>query len=191
MNQAEMDHVRNDFVLAAQRVHEAGFDMLQLNFAQAYLLASFLSPLTNLRSDEFGGDLQYRMRFPLAIFDAVREFWPSDKPIAVTISADDCVEGGLNVNDAIYIANMLKNHGCDIISVTIGQTTIDSEPAYGRGFLTPFSDRIRNEAGIPTMVRGYLTTNDEVNTIISAGRADLCIMDPPQLQNLYEATFAT
>jgi anthraniloyl-CoA monooxygenase len=165
--------------------------MLQLNFAQGYLLASFLSPLTNLRSDEFGGDLQYRMRFPLAIFDAVREFWPADKPIAVTISADDCVNGGLNVNDAIQTAKMLKNHGCDIISVTIGQTTIDSEPAYGRGFLTPFSDRIRNEAGIPTMVRGYLTTNDEVNTIIAAGRADLCIMDPPQLQDLYEATFAT
>ncbi|HXX78259.1 MAG TPA: hypothetical protein VEI53_07200, partial [Ktedonobacteraceae bacterium] len=191
MNQADMDTVRNDFVLAVQRAHEAGFDLLHLNFAQGYLLASFISPLTNHRSDEFGGDLQYRMRFPLAIFDAVRETWPLEKPIAVTISAEDCVKDGLNVNDAIDIAKMLKNHGCDIIAVTIGQTTIDSEPTYGKGFLTPFSDRIRNEAGIPTMVRGYLTTNDEVNTIIAADRADLCIMDPPQLYDLYEATSAT
>jgi len=190
MNQADMDNVRNDFVLATKRAHEAGFDLLHLNFAQGYLLASFISPLTNHRSDEFGGDLQYRMRFPLAIFDAVRETSPLEKPIAVTISADDCVKDGLNVNDAIEIAKMLKNHGCDIIAVTIGQTTIDSEPAYGKGFLTPFSDRIRNEAGTPTMVRGYLTTNDEVNTIIAAGRADLCIMDPPQLHDLYEATLA-
>ncbi|HXX77272.1 MAG TPA: FAD-dependent monooxygenase, partial [Ktedonobacteraceae bacterium] len=110
MNQADMDNVRNDFVLATKRAYEAGFDLLQLNFSQGYLLASFISPLTNHRLDEFGGDLQYRMRFPLAIFDAVRETWPLEKPIAVTISADDCVKDGLNVNDAIEIAKMLKNH---------------------------------------------------------------------------------
>jgi anthraniloyl-CoA monooxygenase len=190
MNRTDMDSVCDDFVLATQRAHQAGFDLLQLNFAQGYLLASFISPLTNHRLDEFGGDLQHRMRFPLEIFDTVRESWPLDKPIAVTISADDCAKNGLDVDDAIAIAQMLKNHGCDIIAVTIGQTTIDSEPVYGKGFLTPFSDRIRNEAGIFTMVRGYLTTKDEVNTIIAAGRADLCIMDPPQLSDLYEATHA-
>ncbi len=190
MNQADMDSVRHDFVLATQRAYEAAFDVLDLNFAQGYLLASFISPLTNHRLDEFGGDLQQRMRFPLAIFDAVRETWPQRKPIAVTITADDCVKGGLNVNDTIDIAKMLRNHGCDIIAITIGQTAIDSEPAYGRGFLTPLSDRIRNEAGIPTIVRGYLTTNDEANTIIAAGRAELCIMDPPQLHDLYGEPFA-
>ena len=186
-----MDSVRDDFVLATQRANEAGFDVLQLNFAQGYLVASFISPLTNHRQDEYGGDLQHRMRFPLEIFDAVRVAWPQDKPISVTISASDCVKGGFEVDDAVTVAQMLKEHGCDIIALVIGQTTIDSEPAYGRGFLTPFSDRIRNEAGILTMVGGYLTMSDEVNTIIAAGRADLCIMDPPQLNDLYWATPAT
>jgi len=191
MKRADMDSVRNDFVLATQRAHEAGFDILQLNFAQGYLLASFISPFTNLRQDEYGGDLHHRMCFPLEIFDAVRETWPQDKSIVVTISASDCVKGGLEVDDAVRVAQMLKEHACDIIAVVTGQTTIDSEPAYGRGFLTPFSDRIRNEAEILTMVGGYLTTGDEVNTIIAAGRADLCIMDPPQLNDLYLATPAT
>ncbi len=191
MKRADMDRVRDDFVLATQRAHEAGFDVLQLNFAQGYLLASFISPLTNLRQDEYGGDLHHRMCFPLEIFDAVRETWPQDKPIFVTISASDCVKGGLEVDDAVRVAQMLKEHACDIIAVVTGQTTIDSEPAYGRGFLTPFSDRIRNEAEILTMVGGYLTTGDEVNTIIAAGRADLCILDPPQLNDLYCATPAT
>ena len=113
------------------------------------------------------------------------------QPVSVTISASDCVKGGFEVDDAVTVAQMLKEHGCDIIAVVIGQTTIDSEPAYGRGFLTPFSDRIRNEASVLTMVGGYLTTGDEVNTIIAAGRADLCIIDPPQLNDLYWATPAT
>ena len=191
MMRADIDRVRDDFVLATKRSHEAGFDILQLNFAQGYLLASFISPLTNHRIDEFGGDLEHRMRFPLEIFDAVRATWPQDKPISVTLSASDCVKGGFEVDDAVTAARMLKEHGCDIIAVVTGQTTIDSEPAYGRGFLTPFSDRIRNEAGILTMVGGYLTTSDEVNTIIAAGRADLCIMDPPQLNDLYWTTTAT
>jgi anthraniloyl-CoA monooxygenase len=188
MNRADIDNVRDDFVLATQRAHEAGFDVLQLNFAHGYLLASFISPLTNHRQDEYGGDLKHRMRFPLEIFDVVRAAWPQDKPISVTIPASDCVKGGFEVDDAVTVAQMLKEHGCDIIAVVIGQTTFDSEPAYGRGFLTPFSDRIRNEAGVLTMVGGYLTTSDEVNTLIAAGRADLCIMDPPQLNDLYWAT---
>jgi anthraniloyl-CoA monooxygenase len=191
MNRADMNSVCDDFVLATQRANEAGFDILQLNFAQGYLLSSFISPLTNQRQDEFGGDLHHRMHFPLEIFDAVRETWPQDKPIFVTISASDCVKRGLEVDDAVRVAQMLKEHACDIIAVVIGQTTIDSEPAYGRGFLTPFSDQIRNEADILTMVGGYLTTGDEVNTIIAAGRADLCIMDPPQLNDLYWDTLAS
>jgi anthraniloyl-CoA monooxygenase len=191
MKRADMDSVRDDFVLATQRAHVAGFDVLQLNFAQGYLLASFISPLTNHRQDEYGGDLHHRMRFPLEIFDAVRIVWPHDKPIFITISASDCVKGGLEVDDAVRVAQMLKEHACDLIAVVTGQTTIESVPAYGRGFLTPFSDRIRNEAGILAMVGGYLTTGDEVNTIIAAGRADLCIMDPPQLNELYWTTPVT
>ncbi len=181
MDRVAMDCVREDFIRAAQRALEADFDILQLNFAHGYLLASFISPLTNLRYDEYGGDLEYRMRFPLEIFDAVRATWSQDKPISVTISTSDCSRGGFEVDDAVIVAKMFKEHGCDIIAVAAGQTTIDSEPAYGRGFLTPFSDRIRNESGILTIVGGYLTTSDEVNTIIAAGRADLCIIDPPQL----------
>ncbi len=191
MNRADMNSIRDDFVLATQSAHEAGFDLIQLNFAQGYLLASFISPLTNHRKDEFGGGLQHRMRFPLEIFDAIRTTWPQDKPISANISASDCAKEGLEVDDAVTVAQMLKEHGCDIIAVVIGQTTIDSEPSYGKGFLTPFSDRIRNEAGIFTMVGGYLTTSDEVNTIIAAGRADLCIMDPPQLNDLARARPAT
>jgi len=181
MDRAGMERVREDFVRAAKMAHEAGFDLLQLHFAHGYLLASFISPLTNVRNDEYGGDLEQRLRFPLEVFDAVRAAWPQDKPISAALSATDCARGGLDVDDAVIIARILKTHGCDIIAVLAGQTTVDSEPAYGRGFLTPFSDRIRNEAAIPTMVGGYLTTSDEVNTILAAGRADLCIIDPPQL----------
>ncbi|HYX48701.1 MAG TPA: FAD-dependent monooxygenase, partial [Ktedonobacteraceae bacterium] len=152
MDRADMISIRDAFVLATQRAQEAEFDIIQLNFAQGYLLASFISPLTNHRKDEFGGDLQHRMRFPLEIFDAVRANWPQNKPVSVTISASDCVNGGFEVDDAVTVAQTLKEHGCDIIAIVIGQTTINSEPSYGRGFLTPFSDRIRNEGRIPTMV---------------------------------------
>jgi len=178
MELADMERVRDDFVRAAQMAQEADFDLLQLNFAHGYLLASFLSPLTNQRSDEYGGDLEQRMRFPLEVFNAVCAVWPKEKPISVALSATDCVKGGFDIEDAVVVARALKAHGCDIIQVLAGQTTVDGEPAYGRGFLTPFSDRIRNEAGVPTMVGGYLTTSNEVNTILAAGRADLCIMGP-------------
>lgn len=186
-----MDRVRDDFLLATRRAQEAGFDMVQLNFAHGYLLASFISPLTNLRNDEYGGTLEHRMRFPLELFDAVRAVWPQERPISVVISASDCVKGGFDIDEAVIVAKMFKEHGCEIIAIVTGQTTIDSEPSYGRGFLTPFSDRIRNEAGIPTMVGGYITTSDEVNTMLAAGRADLCIMNPPQLHDLYWAASAT
>jgi anthraniloyl-CoA monooxygenase len=191
MDRVDMDQVRDDFLLATRRAQEARFDMVQLNFAHGYLLASFISPLTNLRNDEYGGTLEHRMRFPLELFDAVRAVWPQERPISVVISASDCVKGGFDIDEAVIVAKMFKEHGCEIIAIVTGQTTIDSEPSYGRGFLTPFSDRICNEAGIPTMVGGYLTTSDEVNTMLAAGRADLCIMNPPQLHDLYWAASAT
>jgi anthraniloyl-CoA monooxygenase len=156
---------------------DAGFDLLQLNYAQGYLLASFLSPLTNQREDEYGGSLESRARFPLEVLDAVREVWPTDKPISIVLTATDYAKGGAPVEDAIHFACLFKEHGCDLIAVQAGQTTPDAEPPYGKGFLTPLSDRIRNEAHMPTMVGGYLTNSNEVNTILAAGRADLCIME--------------
>ncbi len=183
MDRTDMERVRDDFVHAVQMAQEADFDLLQLHFAHGYLLASFLSPLTSLRCDEYGGDLEHRMRFPLEVFDAVRAVWPKEKPISVALSVTDCVKGGFTVEDAVIVARVLKAHGCDMIMVLAGQTTLESEPAYGRGFLTPLSDRVRNEAGIPTMVGGYLTTSNEVNTILAAGRADLCIVEQPKLNN--------
>ena len=183
MDRADMERVRNDFVQAAHMAHEATFALLQLHFGHGYLMASFLSPLTNLRTDEYGGDLEHRMRYPLEVFDAVRDAWPQEKPISVAFSVTDCLKDGFDVRDAITFARVLKEHGCDIIEILAGQTTIDGEPAYGRGFLTGLSDRIRNEVGIPTIVSGYLTTTNEINTILAAGRADLCILEPHHLDD--------
>ena len=188
MDDTDMEQVLNDFVRAARWADDADFDLLQLNFAHGYLLASFISPLTNLRRDEYGGNLQQRMRFPLEVFDAIRAVWPGHKPISVAISATDCARGGFTIENAVIVARLLKEHGCDILEVRAGQATIESEPAYGRGFLTPLSEQVRNEASIPTMVGGYLTTSNEVNTILAAGRADLCITDPPHLDNQYWTT---
>ena len=176
-DQSDMKKIRDEFVLAARMAHEAGFDMLQLHCAHGYLLGSFLSPLTNRRSDEYGGSLENRMRFPLEIIDAVRAEWPNDKALSVAISATDWVKGGFEVEDAVVVARVLKEHGCDLLTVLAGQTTSDAKPVYGPGFLTSISDRVRNEARVPTMTAGHLTTTDQVNTIIAAGRADLCIMD--------------
>ncbi|MBI2817221.1 MAG: FAD-dependent monooxygenase [Acidobacteria bacterium] len=177
METADMLKVRDDFARAAAMADEAGFDLLQLHFAHGYLLASFLSPLTNKRSDNYGGSLENRMRFPLEVFDAVRRVWPEEKPIAVAISATDWVKGGFEVQDAVSVARVLQEHGCDLLTVLAGQTTPASSAAYGPGFLTMLSDWVRNEAQIPTMTAGHLTTTDQVNTIITASRADLCIMD--------------
>jgi anthraniloyl-CoA monooxygenase len=180
MDRSDMDRVRDDFARAAQMAREAGFDLLHLHFAQGYLLASFLSPLTNQRDDDYGGPLENRLRFPLEVFDAVRAAWPEEKPLAVALSVTDGVKGGLEVEEAVAVARVLKAHDCDMIEALAGQTIPDAEPAYGRGFLTPLSARVRNEADIPTMVGGYLTTSNEINTILAAGRADLCIMEPPR-----------
>jgi anthraniloyl-CoA monooxygenase len=181
MDREAMDRVKADFVQATRLAQTAGFDLLQLNIAHGYLLASFLSPLTNQRNDEYGGDLERRMAYPLEVFDAVRATWPEEKPISVALSATDCVKGGFTIEDAVMVARSLKAHGCDIIEVQAGQTTPEGEPAYGRGFLTALSDQLRNEAGIATLVGGYLTTSNEINTILAAGRADLCIMHTPHL----------
>ncbi|MFQ5948539.1 MAG: FAD-dependent monooxygenase [Acidimicrobiia bacterium] len=178
MDRAAMDRVRDDFAAAATRAAEAGFDMVILDFAHGYLMASFLSPLTNRRVDEFGGDLDGRLRYPLQVFDAVRGVWPSGRPLAVRFSVTDWVDSGLREKEAVAIAAALGRRGCDLIDVAAGHTVAEAKPEYRRLFTVQYSDRIRNEAGIPTMTGGHITTFDEVNTIVAAGRADLCVLDP-------------
>jgi anthraniloyl-CoA monooxygenase len=174
---AGIANLRQDFVRAAQRAAEAGFDMLQLHFAQGYLAASFLSSLTNQRQDCYGGSLENRMRLLIEVLDDVRAVWPKERPLGIALTATDWSKGGFEIDDAVTVAAALKKHGCDIITVLAGQTVIDDDPHFGPGFLTSQSDRVRNEAHIPTIAAGYLTSTDQVNTIIAAGRADLCIMD--------------
>jgi len=181
MDRADMDAVRDDFVRAARYADEAGFDLLELHFAHGYLLASFLSPLTNRRDDVYGGSASNRMRFPVEVFDAVRAAWPFEKPISVRISGSDWLPGGSTPDDAVELARMLRVHGCDILDVSSGYTTPESIPEFARCYQTPFSDRVRNEAGIPTMTVGAITTLDEVNSIVAAGRADLCVLARPHL----------
>ncbi len=176
MDRRDMDMVRDQFVRAARMAAEAGFDMLELHFAHGYLLASFISPLTNIRTDEYGGSLANRMRYPLEVFDAVRAVWPEREPMSVKISATDWAEGGLTAEDAVGVARWLREHGCDIVTVSTGQTVPDQTPVYGRLYQTPFSDRIRYEAGIPTMTVGNIASYDDVNSILTAGRADLCVL---------------
>ena len=181
VDRSDIERVLGDFVGAAQMAEEAGFHMIQLNFAHGYLLSSFISPLTNLREDEFGGSLERRMRFPLEVFHAVRAVWPSEKPIAVAISATDWVRGGTDVSDAVAVADMLKASKCDLVTVMAGQTTAEARPLYGPGFLTLLSDQVRNEARVPTLTAGHITTTDEINEILAAGRADLCVLEPSDL----------
>jgi len=175
MTRADMDKVRDDFVRATRFGLQAGFDMLELHMAHGYLLASFLSPLTNRRTDEYGGSLQNRMRLPLAVLDLVRTTW--DRPLLVRISASDWAAGGSDLDEAVAVAALLKAHGCDLVHAVMGQTIWESRPDYRRLFGVPASDRIRNEAGIPTLATGNITTADDVNTILAAGRADLCHLE--------------
>lgn len=177
MERADMERVRSEFARAAEMAAEAGFDLIEIDMGHGYLLSSFISPLTNLRNDEFGGELENRMRFPLEVFDTVRAVWPAGRPLLAAINASDWADGGLGPEDAVIIARMLKGHGCDMIEVLAGQTRPDSKPNYGRGFLVPLADRVRNEAEIPTMVGGNIASTSEVNTILAAGRADLCLLD--------------
>ena len=181
MTPADMDAVKADFVAATRRGIRAGFDMLEMHAAHGYLLASFLSPLTNHRTDAYGGSLENRLRFPLEVFRAMRAVWPAQKPMSVRISATDWKEGGITAEDSTAIAAAFAAEGCDLIDVSTGQTVRDGKPTYGRMFQTPFSDQIRNDAGVATMCVGAITTPDQMNTIIAAGRADLVALGRPHL----------
>jgi anthraniloyl-CoA monooxygenase len=167
------------FVAAAKHGAQAGFDLLHLNMAHGYLLAGFLSPLTNRRDDTYGGALENRLHFPLAVLAAVRAIWPAEKPLSVALSATDWAKGGNDLADAVAIARVLKVHGCDLIAVRAGQTTITGQPAYDFEAFAGYSDRIRNEAGIPTLATAYTTTTGQANTLLAAGHADLCLFSPP------------
>ncbi|MBV8261023.1 MAG: bifunctional salicylyl-CoA 5-hydroxylase/oxidoreductase, partial [Paraburkholderia sp.] len=179
----ELREIEAQFVRAAQMAVEAGFDWLELHCAHGYLLSSFLSPLTNQRTDEYGGSIENRLRYPLEIFKAIRAVWPEHKPISVRVSAHDWVEGGNTPDDAVEIARAFKAAGADMIDVSSGQVSKEEEPVYGRMFQTPFADRIRNEAGIATIAVGAISEADHVNGIIAAGRADLCAVARPHLAN--------
>ncbi len=178
MECADMAYVCAAFVAAAQAGADAGFDLLHLNMAHGYLLAGFLSPLTNRRDDAYGGALANRLRFPLAVFDAVRAVWPAEKPLAVALSATDRATGGNDLADAVAIARALREHGCDLIAAHAGQTTISGQPVYDFEAFAAYSDIIRNDAGIPTLATAYTTTTGQANTLLAAGRADLCLFSP-------------
>ncbi len=179
----DMARVQADFVAAARRAAAAGFDWLELHCAHGYLLSGFISPLTNRRTDDYGGSLDNRLRYPLEVFRAVREVWPQHLPMSVRISAHDWVDGGITPDDAVQIARAFKAAGADLIDVSSGQVSVDQKPTYGRMYQTPFADRIRNEAGIATMAVGAISEADHVNSIIAAGRADLCAVARPHLAN--------
>jgi anthraniloyl-CoA monooxygenase len=185
MDRGDMDLVREQFARAAGMADAAGFDMVEIHMAHGYLLASFISPLTNVRQDEYGGPLAHRLRYPLEVFDAVRAAWPRPKPISVKISATDWAEGGLAPDEAVEVARRLREHGCDIITVSTGQTVPWQRPRYGRLYQTPFSDRIRHEAGIPTMTVGNVASYADANSILAAGRADLCVLARGHLDDPY------
>ena len=185
MERADFTRVQSVFVRAAAWGAQCGFDWLELHCAHGYLMAAFISPLTNRRTDEYGGTLEDRCRFPLQVFRAMRAVWPQDRPMSVRISAHDWVEGGNTPEDAVEIARLFKAAGCDLIDVSSGQTTRDARPIYGRMYQTPFSDRIRNEVGIATMAVGAIFEPDHVNSILMAGRADLCALARPHLADPY------
>ncbi|PTW56593.1 anthraniloyl-CoA monooxygenase [Breoghania corrubedonensis] len=186
MDHADMDQVRDQFVAATEMAARAGFDMLELHCAHGYLLSSFITPVTNTRTDDYGGSLENRMRYPLEVFAAVRAAWPAEKPVSVRISANDWVgDEGVTPEEAVEIARMLKAAGVDICDVSAGQTTKRARPVYGRMFQTPFSDRIRNETGMATMAVGNIYEPDHVNSILMAGRADLVCLARPHLADPY------
>ena len=179
----DMARIQADFVAATRRAAEAGFDWLELHCAHGYLLSSFISPLTNRRHDEYGGDLAGRCRYPLEVFAAIRAAWPADRPISVRISAHDWADGGITPDDAVAIGRLFKAAGADMMDCSSGQVVPDAKPVYGRMYQTPFADRIRNEAGIATIAVGAIFEADHANGIIAAGRADLCAIARPHLAN--------
>jgi len=185
MTREDMEQVAADFVRATSLSDAAGFDLLELHLAHGYLLASFISPLTNRRTDEYGGPLEHRMRFPLEIVRRVRATWPKEKPLSVRISAVDWAPGGMEAADAVEVARMVVAAGADIVDVSAGQTVPEAKPVYGRQFQTPFSDRIRHEARVPTMTVGNISSAADVNTILAAGRADLVVLARAHLWDPY------
>ena len=190
MDESDMEKLRTDFRRAAGWATDAGFDIIELHFAHGYLLSSFISPLTNKREDDYGGSLENRMHLPLEIFHIVREVFPDDRPMSARISACDWVEGGIVGDDAVEIGRMLKAAGLDIIDVSTGNVIAGARPTTGGLFQTPFSDRVRNEAGIPTMTVGNIRGADHMNEIIEGGKADLCVMAKGHLFDPYFARHA-
>ncbi|ARX87108.1 salicylyl-CoA 5-hydroxylase [Streptomyces alboflavus] len=178
---AELPAIREEFTAAARRAAACGFDLLELHCAHGYLLSSFLSPLTNHRTDAYGGSLEARLRFPLEVFDSVREVWPADRPMTVRISATDWADGGNTADDAVAVARAFAAHGADAIDVSTGQVVADERPAYGRSYQTPFADRIRNETSVPVIAVGAISSWDDVNSLLLAGRTDLCALARPHL----------
>ena len=186
MTEQKMEEVLKQFVSSTEMANRAGFDMVELHAAHGYLISSFISPKSNVRTDKYGGSLDNRMRYPIEVAKAMRESWPKEKPMSVRISANDWVgKQGVTPEESVTIAKMFKNIGIDIIDVSAGQTSDEAKPVYGRMFQTPFSDRIRNEAGINTMAVGNIYEADHVNSILMAGRADLVCLARPHLSNPY------
>jgi anthraniloyl-CoA monooxygenase len=190
MNRADMDRVRDAFIRATEMSDEAGFDMIELHFAHGYLISSFMSPLSNQRQDEYGGSLENRMRFPLEVFRAVRAAWPAYKPISTRISAVDFVEGGNTIQEGIEIARLLHEAGNDILGVSAGGVSSVQRPQDGRAYQASFSDQIRNELNIPTMAVGGIVSHGDINTIVAAGRADMCALGRGFLEDAYFARHA-
>ncbi|MFI6559882.1 bifunctional salicylyl-CoA 5-hydroxylase/oxidoreductase [Streptomyces sp. NPDC050534] len=181
LTRAQLAHLREQFTASARRAADAGFDLLELHCAHGYLLSGFLSPLTNRRTDGYGGSPENRLRFPLEVFDAVREVWPDEKPMTVRISATDWAEGGTSAEDAVAIARAFAAHGADAIDVSTGQVVSDERPAFGRSYQTPYADRIRHRVGVPVIAVGAISSWDDVNSLILAGRTDLCALARPHL----------
>ncbi|WP_175408223.1 bifunctional salicylyl-CoA 5-hydroxylase/oxidoreductase [Streptomyces sp. TRM64462] len=181
LDSAGMRRIREQFVSAARRAAAAGFDLLELHCAHGYLLSGFLSPLANHRTDAYGGPLENRLRYPLEVFDAVREAWPGDRPMTVRVSATDWAPGGTTADDAVEIARAFAAHGADAIDVSTGQVVPDERPEYGRSYQTPYADRIRNALGVPVIAVGAISSWDDVNSLVLAGRADLCALARPHL----------
>ncbi|MFJ2962290.1 bifunctional salicylyl-CoA 5-hydroxylase/oxidoreductase [Streptomyces collinus] len=181
LSRAQLTDIREQFAAAAVRAARAGFDLLELHCAHGYLLSGFLSPLTNRRTDAYGGSLEKRLRFPLEVFDAVRNVWPGERPMTVRVSATDWAEGGTTAEDAVEIARAFAAHGADAIDVSTGQVVADERPEFGRSYQTPFADRIRHTTGIPVIAVGAISSWDDVNSLILAGRTDLCALARPHL----------
>ena len=183
LTRADMQKIQDDFVRSTFLADESGFDMLEIHMAHGYLLASFISPLTNKRTDEYGGSIENRMRFPLAVWKACRKTWPEGKPMSVRISATDWAPGGLCGEDLMALTRMLKDAGCDLVDCSTGQTVAQQSPAYGRMYQAPYADWVRNEVGIATMTVGAVTSPDQVNTLLAGGKADLVALGRPHLAN--------